>query len=166
MALASLSTNLLNNAVSLASEGAVEVDLNWSFLVQIGLFVVLGLVLKPVLFDPMLKLFEEREKRIDGAKKQARDIDKKSENALTEYETAMSKARASANAERDKLRAEGLKAESDILGKVRTQTAHALEDGKKKAQEEAARVREALRADTNALAKDLAARVLGREVQG
>lgn len=166
MAIASLSTNLLNDAAAMASEGAVTVDIDLSFVVQIALFVVLGLVLKPVLFDPMLRLFEEREKRIDGAKLQARKIDEKSAHALTEYETAMSKARAQANAERDKLRAEGLKAESEILGKVRTQTATALEEGKKKAQEEAARVREALRADTAALAKDLATRVLGREVQG
>lgn len=159
MVLATLSTNI-------ATEGAVNVDFDLSFLVQIGLFIVLGLVLKPTLFDPMLKLFEEREKRIDGAKVQARKIDEKSAHALTEYETAMANARAAANAERDKLRAEGLKAESEILGKVRAQTTQALEEGKKKAQEEAARVRETLRADTQAIAKELAARVLGREVQG
>ena len=39
-----------------------------------------------MLFDPMLKLFEEREKRIDGAKVQARHIDEKSAGALTKYE--------------------------------------------------------------------------------
>jgi F-type H+-transporting ATPase subunit b len=163
MALASLGSNL---SLASAFEGAVNVELDWSSLVQVGLFIVLLLVLKPTLFDPMLKLFEEREKRIDGAKLQARKIDEKSAVALTEYETEMSKARAGANAERDKLRAEGLKAEAEILGKVREQTAQALEEGKKKALEEAARVRVALREGNAGIAKDLAARVLGREVQG
>ena len=57
---------------------AINVDVDWTFLVQLGLIVALMLVLKPLLFDPMLKLFEEREKRIEGAKVQARHIDDKS----------------------------------------------------------------------------------------
>jgi len=59
-----------------------------------------------MLFDPMLKLFAEREKRIDGAKLEARKIDEKSGEALTKYDTEMGKARALANLERDKIRAE------------------------------------------------------------
>ena len=153
-------------AKSAFAEGPVTVDLDASTLIQIGLFIVLFLVLKPVLFDPMLKLFEEREKRIDGAKLQARKIDEKSASALTKYETEMGKARASANQERDKLRAEGVKTENEILDKVRKATAETLEQGKRQAREEAARVRTALQTETGEMAKQLAARVLGREVQG
>jgi F-type H+-transporting ATPase subunit b len=150
-----------------APESPIDVDATPSlFLIQLGLFVVLTLVLKPVLFDPMLKLFEEREKRIDGAKVQARHIDEKSATALTEYESAMAKARAAANAERDKLRAEGAKAEAEILAKVRATAAQTIDAGKKRTQEEAGRVRATLRADAAALARDLASKVLGREVEG
>ncbi len=154
-------------ALTGAREEAVTVDFHPYLLAfQIGLFVLLMLVLKPVLFDPMLKLFEEREKRIDGAKAAARKIDEKSATALTKYETEMAKARASANAERDKLRAEGVKMENEILAKVRIATAQSLEEGKKKAHAEAAAVRATLQGESGALAKDLASRVLGREVQG
>jgi F-type H+-transporting ATPase subunit b len=147
-------------------EGGVDVDLDGTVVVQVALFVVLLLVLKPVLFDPMLKLFEERERRIEGARVQARKIDEKSAGALAEYEKAMAKARGEANAERDRLRAEGMKVEAEILAKVRKETAQALDEGKKKTLEEAARVRTALKAETTVLAKELASRVLGREVQG
>jgi F-type H+-transporting ATPase subunit b len=165
MVLASLTANAL--AAFGASEGAVDVDFHPYLLVfQIGLFVLLMLVLKPVLFDPMMKLFEEREKRIDGAKAAARKIDEKSASALTKYETEMARARASANAERDKLRAEGVKMENEILAKVRVATAQALEEGSKKARAEAATARTTLQGESGALAKDLASRVLGREVQG
>jgi F-type H+-transporting ATPase subunit b len=162
---------LANMTAAVASFGAAEDAVNVDFhpylvAFQIGLFVVLMLVLKPVLFDPMLKLFEEREKRIDGAKAAARKIDQKSATALTTYETEMAKARATANAERDKLRAEGMKMENEILAKVRASTAQALEAGKKKAHAEAASVRATLQAESPVLAKDLASRVLGREVQG
>ena len=149
-----------------ASEGGVEVDFDASLLLQVGLFLVLMLALKPLLFDPMLKLFEERERRIEGAKVQARRIDEKSAGALREYETKMAAARAQANAEGDKVRAEGAKAEAELLTKVRATTAAALEDGKTKAQEEAARVRATLKAEAQTIARELASRALGREVSG
>ncbi len=143
----------------------ITVDLDLTFVVQLVLFVGLTLILKPVLFDPMLKLFEEREKRIDGAKVQARHMDEKSATALAKYEEEMAKARAAANAERDKIRAAALKREQDILAEVRAATTKTLEDGKRAVQTEAQRARAALKIEAAAMARDLAGRVLGREVQ-
>jgi F-type H+-transporting ATPase subunit b len=160
MLLASLDDGLLA-----AAPQAISVDFDATFLVQFVLFAGLTLVLKPLLFDPMLKLFEERERRIDGAKMQARKIDEKSASALTKYETEMAKARATANAEREKIRAEALGKEQEILGAVRTAAAQTLENGKKAALADAERVRATLKAQSAGLARDLAGRVLGREVQ-
>ena len=132
MLLASIDDGLLA-----AAPQAISVDFDATFLVQLVLMTGLTLVLKPLLFDPMLRLFEERERRIDGAKMQARKIDEKSASALSKYEAEMARARAAANAERDKIRAEAA----------------------------AARVRVTLKDGTGVLARDLAGRVLGREVQ-
>jgi F-type H+-transporting ATPase subunit b len=144
---------------------AITVDVDWTFMVQVVLFVVLTLILKPVLFDPMLKLFEEREKRIDGAKLQARRIDEKSVNALTKYDGEMAKARAAGGVERDRIRVDAMQKEQEILAAVRAGAAKTLEDGKKAAQAEADRARAALRDDATTMARELASRVLGREVQ-
>jgi F-type H+-transporting ATPase subunit b len=160
MLLASLDDGLLA-----AAPQAISVDFDATFLVQLVLFVGLTLVLKPVLFDPMLKLFEERERRIDGAKAQARKMDEKSATALAHYESEMAKARASANAERERIRAQALKQEQEVLTSVRAATAKTIEDGKRAALAEADRVRAALKGEASALARDLAGRVLGREVQ-
>jgi F-type H+-transporting ATPase subunit b len=151
---------------SSAAEGGVEVDFDLTVLFMVGLFVVLWLVLKPLLFDPMLKLFEERERRIDGAKLLARKIDQKSANALTEYETGMQKGRAEANAEREKIRAEGLKKEAEILARVRAETAKTMEEGRTKARAEMERARAGLNAEMPGIAMDFASRALGREVRG
>lgn len=148
-----------------APESPITVDVDWSFLVQLALFVGLMLILKPILFDPMLQLFEEREKRIDGAKLQARKIDEKSATALAKYEGEMAKARAAAGADRDKIRAEAQKREQEILATVRAATSRTLEDGKRAAQAEAEKVRVALKGESASMARDLAGRVLGREVQ-
>ena len=147
------------------AESPITVDVDWSFVVQLVLFVGLMLILKPVLFDPMLQLFEEREKRIDGAKLQARKIDEKSATALAKYEAEMAKARAAAGADRDKIRAEAQKREQEILASVRAATSKTLEDGKRAAQAEADRARTGLKAEAVSMARDLAGRVLGREVQ-
>ena len=156
---------MLLASLGVAHESPITVDVNWTFLVQTVLIVALTLVLKPLLFDPMLKLFEEREKRIDGAKLQARKIDEKSATALAQYEAQMAKARAAAGAERDKIRSEALKREQEILGAVRATTSKTIEDGKRAAHAEAEKTRAALKGDAVAVARELASRVLGREVQ-
>ncbi|RYG69677.1 hypothetical protein EON77_14505, partial [bacterium] len=119
-----------------SARGAVELDLDLTVVLQMALFIVLMLVLKPVLFDPMLKLFEEREKRIDGAKLEARRIDQESTGALNKYESAMAKARGEAALERDKLRAEGTKLETEILAKVRLESTKVLEESRARMIEE------------------------------
>jgi F-type H+-transporting ATPase subunit b len=161
-----LSANVLNaltEALGLA-EGGVDVDVNGTAIIHFGLLVVLLFTLKPLLFDPLLKLFEEREKRIDGAKKQARSVDKKSAQAEAEFDAEMGKARAAGNAERERLRAEGVKAENEVLAKVRAETAALLENGRKQAAELRDKARAELQADAGSLGRELAKRALGREV--
>jgi F-type H+-transporting ATPase subunit b len=147
-------------------EGGVEVDFDMTVLFMVGLFVLLWVALKPLLFDPMLKLFEERERRIDGAKLLARKIDEKSADALTKYEDEMQKGRTSANAEREKIRAEGLKREAEILARVRATTAKTLDEGRQQMQAEVAKAKAGLDAEMPGIAADFASRALGREVRG
>ena len=151
-------------ATASAAPQAISVDIDATFLVALVLFVGLTLILKPVLFDPMLKLFEEREKLIDGAKAQARRIDEKSANAEAIYEAEMNKARASGNAERETVRAQAVKREQEILAQARQNAAQAIEAGKHAAQGEADRARRTLEGGAGTLADDLASRVLGRKV--
>ncbi|MGH7281507.1 MAG: ATP synthase F0 subunit B [Polyangiaceae bacterium] len=151
--------------MSVLKEGAVNVDFDATLLVEMVVFTVLILALKPVLFDPMLKLFAERERRIEGAKLDARKTDEASAKALAKYESAMAKARAAAGVEREKLRAEGQKSENDILTGVRASTTKALEEGRKVTAGDVTRVRTELGPQVKTLAADLATRALGREVR-
>lgn len=148
-----------------AAPQAINVDVDLTFVVQLVLFIGFTVLLKPILLDPMLKLFEERERRIDGAKMEARHIDQKSAGALAKYEAEMSKARAAAGVDRDRIRAEGIKREQEILAAVRAAAAKTVDEGKRSVQAEAEKARAALKADAANMARDLATRVLGREVQ-
>ena len=158
------SSSLAGSASGGAAEGGVTVDFDATILVQIALIVVLLVFLKPLLFDPLMKLFEEREKKIDGAKLQARRMDEKSATALGEYEEAMAKARASAGGERERLKAEGTAHEAEILEAVRKKTETSMEEGRRKIEVDLAAARAELKRDAEALARDVATRILGREV--
>lgn len=149
----------------MSAPDAITVDFDGTFFVPLVLFVILTLALKPILFDPMLKLFEEREKLIDGAKAEARKTDEKSASAAATYEAEMNKARAQANLERDTVRAQATKREQEILTRARQETTQVIEAGKRAAYAEAERARASLHGEAGAMAKDLASRVLGRGVQ-
>ncbi len=155
-----------DSSLARMAQGAVDVDFDLSVLGQVVLFLILMLVLKPVLFEPMLKLFEEREKRIDGVKSDARKTDAESAEAETKYHTELHRVREAANGERDKLRSEAVRTENEILARVRESTTKTLEEGRQKAAGEAAQARTALREQSRVLARDIASRVLGREVEG
>ena len=145
-----------------AGASAVEVDFDVGVVGQVILFVLLLVILKPLLFDPMLRLFEERERRIDGTKRDARRIDEESAHALTVYEGAMKKARAAGNVERDQLRSAGLGTAAELMTRVRTSTNALLDHGRADAAREAEAVRQLLLAERDDLAREIAASVLGR----
>jgi F-type H+-transporting ATPase subunit b len=149
----------------LSAPQAISVDFDATVAVEVVLLVVLTLALKPLLFDPILKLFEERESRIDGVRLAARQIDEKSATALATYDAEMAKARASANAARDAQRALGLKSEQEILAKAREEAARVIEEGKQAVRAAADGARITLKADAATLVQEVAARAIGREVR-
>ena len=152
------------SSISAFAEGGVNVDLDASFVVQIVLFVVLLLILKPLLFDPMMRLFEEREERIDRTIEKARKTDEASAKALAKYEAILGKAREAGSAERDQIRAQGAKKEAEVTAAVRAQTAATLEAGRAAIANETKEARAKLQAEAAGLGRAIASRVLGREV--
>src|SRR6185436_14755687 len=106
----------------LFAEGGVNVDFDLTFLAQFLLFSMFIVVIKPLLFDPLLKVFEERERRTEGAKKQARAMDEKAGELLQRYEAALDAVRREASQERERLRAEAQKMEAQIMAEARAET--------------------------------------------
>lgn len=162
MSLLTVSTQI--QASASFAEGAVTVDFDASAIVSLVLFLGLLFILKPLLFDPMMKLFDERERRIDRTIQEGVKLDKQSAEALAKYETVLAKARETGAAERDKIRAEGAKKENELLADVRSQAATTLERGRGAMAKEADAARQALAAEAHVLGRAIASRVLGREV--
>ena len=147
-----------------ANVGGVNLDFDLTFLVQMVAFAVLVMILKPLLFDPLLKLFEERERRTEGAKLLARKMDEKAGELLQRYESELEAVRRAASEEREKLRSEGAKLEAQILAEARAEVATIVEQGRAKLEVERKALRAELSTRAPEIARDIASRVLGREI--
>lgn len=148
-----------------AAAGAVEVDINPTLvLMQLGLVTVLMLVLKPVLFDPLLAVFEKREGMVEGTLKQARDLDDKAADIKLQVDARLGEVIKVASEERDKLRNEAARRDAEALAKTRAEMASILEKGRRELSFEAAALEASLRGEVSALSREVASRVLGREI--
>lgn len=150
---------------SAASGGsAVPLDIDLTFTLQMLLFAVLIVALKPLLFDPALRIFEERERRTDGARAEAREMQKRAGELLEKYEAELAKVGRAAAEEREKMRAETTRLENEIVNQAREATAKILADGRAQIAEQVSKIRFDLGRESERLAHQLAARALGREV--
>lgn len=164
MALSSVQTGAIAELLGSAS-GGVVVDLDITFAGQIVLFILLFMALRPILFDPMLKLFEERERRTGGAKDDARKLYADADEKMAKYEAQVGVVKQKAGEERDRIRQEGQKREQAILNKVREETDAMLAGGRARIATERESLKAELGTVSTQLARDIATRVLGREVQ-
>ncbi len=143
---------------------AIQLEISAVFFAQFVLFGLFISVLKPLLFDPLLRVFEERERRTEGAKAEAREMDAEAGELLQRYEAELAKVRREAGVERDRLRAETAKLEAKIMAEARAESARILDEGKTRILAEVTELRAQLDVQKPELASQIAARILGREV--
>ncbi len=154
--------NLLFTA--LLSEGSI-IDLDVTFWFQLALFGIAFFFFRPLVFRPMIALFEARESAIQGAKLEALRLQDEAAAESEEFEEEMRKLRLRAGEERDRLRAEGKRLERAVLDRVRDETDKQLEEADAQIKQEAATLRADLDHSIPLLAQQIAAKMLGREVQ-
>jgi len=152
------------NPFLLAAGSDVNVDLDLSFVAQIALFGLFIVVLKPLLFDPLMKLFEAREKLTDGARADARRMDERAAELVSRFEAEIEKVRRDATVERDRLRAETAKLEARMLEDAKADAGRILAAGRTQIAAEVEALRKDLDAARPALAQQIASKMLSREV--
>ena len=146
--------------------GSPILDVDATFLIYIGLFFLLFFLLRAFVFQPMMALFEERDRAIVGAKKEARELERSAEDKLLAFEDEMAKVRSEAGTERDRLRAEGARLERNLIEKVRGEADAMIADAETQMAAEAEKVRRDIAATSPVLARQIAEKLLGRQVSG
>lgn len=143
---------------------SVNIDFDKTFLFQMVLFALLVYVLKPLLFEPVLRIFEEREKRTDGVKAEARAMQERAGELLRKYERELERVNRAAAEERERIRVETAKLEAKILTEARESVQKILDDGRARIDEQATAIRFDLGKESEKLSREIATTVLGREV--
>jgi F-type H+-transporting ATPase subunit b len=151
-------------APSLIASGGVNIDFDRTVLVQMVLFFLLVLVLTPLLFRPLLRVFEERENRTEGRRDEAHETQAMIAELLVRYDTELERVQRVAVAEREKRRVETLQLEAKILEEARVATATIVDNGRKRVESEVLRMRPMLEQQTAQISQAITQRVLGREV--
>jgi len=149
---------------ALLSEGSI-IDLDGTIWIQLGLFAVAFFVFRPLIFRPMVALFEARENAIEGSKLEALRLQDEASAESEEFEQEMRRIRLQAGEERDRLRNEGKRLERAVLDRVGEETDKQLADADAKLAKEASRLRAEIDQSIPVLARQIASKMLNREVQ-
>jgi F-type H+-transporting ATPase subunit b len=145
-----------------AMAGGVPLDFDRTVLLQIIVFTFLILVLKPLLFDPVLKVFALREERTEGARATARELQEKAGELLQRYEKELERVHQVAAEERELLRTETSKLEAQILNEAREVTTRLVEEGRRKIETEVNAIRFDLGKESERVAQMIVDRVSGQ----
>ena len=140
------------------------IELDGTLVLQFVNFMILLVVLNALLFKPLRAALQARKETIEGSKAKVQDIDEQVQAQIARYEAQLQDARQQGGQERSALRKTGQEEEVRILGEANRSAAERLQTITAQIQEEANSARQSLRGDTEALAKEIAGKVLGRAV--
>jgi F-type H+-transporting ATPase subunit b len=140
------------------------IKLDWTLFLQFVNFMVLMAVLNVLLFKPLRAALQARREAIEASRAKVQDIDEQVQAQIARYEAQLQEARQQGALERASLRKAGQQEETRILGEANRTAAEKLQKIKEQIQDEASAARQALRDETDSLAREIAGKVLGRTV--
>lgn len=146
------------------AEAVPVVDIDGTLFIQGGLFLLLMFILQGLLFKPWLAVREKRAQRIEGALAASTRLKEEAHELGLEYDARLSKARDHALGVRNDARhaAEGEMA--TIVADAREKAGAALDVDRANIERQGERVQKELASRVDELARDVAARVIGRTV--
>jgi F-type H+-transporting ATPase subunit b len=154
------STSLLSAPSVIAS---VNVDFDKGVFLQMAMFSIAIILLKPLLFDPMLRLFALREERTDGARAEARAMQERAAEILANYEAEVAKVRSDATRERDAVRRETMQLEAKILADARDAAEGIAAEGQIRITDQVSGLKGELDQQATQIVSQMVVSILGRE---
>lgn len=130
-------------------------EFNQWFFVLLANFLILFFILSAILFKPLARIFEERQKATTGALNEAKMLNEKKDEAISKMNAELLAAKNNAKKIFDALREEGLLKQKEIIAKTEAEASEMIEKAKKELQEEVQKVRAALRADIEKFSEEI-----------
>jgi F-type H+-transporting ATPase subunit b len=140
------------------------IDLDVTILIQIANFLVLIVVLNRVLYQPLLRVLEERRRRTEGILAQVETVEEQAAGMVASYEAeiavAHSEARSLVQERAGQAEAEGQR----IVAEAKARSEAELADAEKALEQRRAELAAELVEEVDGLARTIAGKVLGRPV--
>jgi F-type H+-transporting ATPase subunit b len=127
-------------------------------------FLVLVALLYGLLWEPITKMLDDRAASIRKDIEQASASREDAEKLKQRYEQAMANARSEANRLRQEKVREGDAEKDKIIGRAREEARRLVEDAQSQITAALAEARKGLRSEVGSISVEIAARILGREV--
>jgi F-type H+-transporting ATPase subunit b len=139
-------------------------NINATLLFQIINFIILIFILDLILFKPLLRLREEREKLTAGKEEESRHQEAQAESMREEYMRKLQEARLQGRMKKELLEKDGALIEKEMVAKVRAEAASILKETKAQIEQEMKKTRESLASQIQLLSSQIAKKILGREI--
>lgn len=137
----------------------------FTVLIHLVIFLVMVFgVLNPLLFKPMLRVMDERKARVGGNQEAAEDARAKAEELIGTYSEQIKEARQEALREKEGIRKTGENEEDSIIKTAREKSGNMIAELQQKIAAEYQEARQILVSESEAMGKEVAARILGRRV--
>jgi F-type H+-transporting ATPase subunit b len=146
-----------------AAEGGLSIlpDVK-RLVVLLVLFLVLLPILNALLFQPLLRALEARDARIAGARARAADLAQQAATLLARHDDAIRQARERAHAEQVQIVEQARSDHHAAVGAARGEAERQLAEARVEITQAATGVRGSLQAEAESIAREIAARMLGR----
>jgi len=144
---------------------AVNVDLDPTFFIHFILFGAFVVIMKDLIFDPMIKVFERREQMTSGSIDEARKKDEEALRIKEVLDDKLDDIRREAASDREEVRARVKKLEGDLLDDARSAMTEKLDIGMSQLHGEVRTIETELEKERAPLAAAIASKVLGREIK-
>ncbi len=128
------------------------------------LFAVLAPLLHRFIFAPLVEILEERDRRIVGARERAAQLAAEAEQLLGRYDAAVRETRERANAARKGEAERARTASHERVAAAREAAEAHTRAGRQEVKQALANAQPELRTEAQALAAEIASRLLGREL--
>ena len=135
-------------------------EFNYWFFVLAANFLILLFVLNKILFQPMLKVFNDREEAIDGSLEAAKEMELKKDEALETMKAELSAASKAARDVFDEIKGEGLAKQKAALEAANSEAAGIIGEAREKLRAEAQKARDALRGDVEKFSDDIVEKLI------
>lgn len=140
------------------------IELNYSLVLQIVLFLILWAVLKRFWFDPAMRVIKERARRSEGEIEKARALEAEVARLRQAHEAAVQRARSEAQREVSEIIRRAEAEQKQLITEANEDAQRTLNDVRTRVAEDIASARKSLNDEVGSLAGEIARQVLGRTV--